>query len=56
MEKGNIAVEENTHTSDTDTPVSKSLGSFIQIESISIDLDIPMRKKEEGSCQHFSIR
>ncbi|KAJ8543762.1 hypothetical protein K7X08_025380 [Anisodus acutangulus] len=56
MEKSNIAVEENTHKSDTDTPVSKSLGSLIQIESITIDLNIPMPKKEEGNCQHFSIR
>ncbi|XP_060169393.1 protein EMBRYONIC FLOWER 1-like isoform X1 [Lycium barbarum] len=56
MEKSNIAVEENSHTSDIGTPVSKSLGSLIQIDSISIDLDIPMPKKEEGNCQHFSIR
>lgn len=56
MEKSNIAVEENTHTSDTDTPLAKSLGSLIQIESIYIDLDIPMPKKEEENCQLFSIR
>ncbi|KAJ8552134.1 hypothetical protein K7X08_028577 [Anisodus acutangulus] len=56
MEKSNIAVEEITRTSDTDTPVSKSLGSLIQIESITIDLNIPMLKEEEGNCQHFSIR
>ncbi|MCD7469519.1 hypothetical protein HAX54_008620 [Datura stramonium] len=56
MEKSNTAVQENSHTSDIDTSVSKSLGSLIQIESISIDLDIPMPKKEEGNCQHFSIR
>lgn len=57
MEKDNAAVEENAHTSDADnTPVSKPVGSFIQIESISIDLDIPMLRKEEGNCQHFSIR
>ncbi|XP_049353945.1 protein EMBRYONIC FLOWER 1 [Solanum verrucosum] len=57
MEKSNKEVEENNHKSDTNTPVPKALGSFIQIESISIDLDIPMPKKEEGKCQHyFSIR
>nr|XP_016465919.1 PREDICTED: protein EMBRYONIC FLOWER 1-like [Nicotiana tabacum] len=57
MEKSNIAVEENSHTStDINTSLSKSLGSLIQIESISIDLDIPMPKKEEGNCPHFSIR
>ncbi|CAN4119228.1 unnamed protein product [Withania somnifera] len=56
MEKSNIAVGKNTLTSDTDTPVAKSLGSLIQIESLYIDLNIPMPKKEEGNCQHFSIR
>nr|XP_004251420.1 protein EMBRYONIC FLOWER 1 isoform X1 [Solanum lycopersicum] len=57
MEKSNKAVEEDNHKSDTNTPVPKALGSFIEIEAISIDLNIPMPKKEEGKCQHyFSIR
>ncbi|XP_070012656.1 protein EMBRYONIC FLOWER 1-like [Nicotiana sylvestris] len=56
MEKSIIAVEETSQAIDINTSVSKSLGSVIQIESISIDLDIPMPKKEEEKCQHFSIR
>ncbi|OIT30217.1 PREDICTED: protein EMBRYONIC FLOWER 1-like isoform X1 [Nicotiana attenuata] len=56
MEKSIIAVKGTSQASDINTSVSKSSGSVIQIESISIDLDIPMPKKEEGNCQHFSIR
>lgn len=56
MEKSIIAVEENTRRSDTDTPVAKSLGGLIQIDSISIELNIPRLMKEEGNCQHFSLR
>ncbi|XP_059640892.1 protein EMBRYONIC FLOWER 1 isoform X2 [Cornus florida] len=54
MEKSKV-VEENHQRSDH-SPVSKSLGSLIKIDSISIDLGSAMEKNETEKCEHFSIR
>ncbi|KAA8525281.1 hypothetical protein F0562_007136 [Nyssa sinensis] len=50
-----IVVNEN-HQRSNSTPVSKSLGSLIKIDSISIDLSSAMDKNDPGKCDHFSIR
>ncbi|XP_044470994.1 protein EMBRYONIC FLOWER 1-like isoform X2 [Mangifera indica] len=47
-------VEENHHTSNSDL-VSKSVGSSIKIDSISIDL-VSNNEIDAGNCEHFSIR
>ncbi|XP_031256628.1 protein EMBRYONIC FLOWER 1 isoform X2 [Pistacia vera] len=49
-----IMVEENHHTSDSDL-VSKSVGSSIKIDSISIDL-VSNNENDARKCEHFSIR
>lgn len=56
MDKINMVVEDNTLRNDSGTPVAKSFGGLRQVESISIDLNIPMPIKKEGNCQHFSLR
>ncbi|KAJ7958577.1 Protein EMBRYONIC FLOWER 1 [Quillaja saponaria] len=54
METG-VAVKGNHHTGGSSTVV-KSSGSFIQIDSISIDLANPNGKIHADKCEHFSIR
>ncbi|GAV88695.1 hypothetical protein CFOL_v3_32117 [Cephalotus follicularis] len=49
------AVEENPQNHDSDL-VSKSVGSLIKIDSISIDLFNDNDKIYGGKCEHFSIR
>lgn len=50
-----IVEEENLYKSNSNT-VSKSEGSFIQIDSISIDLGTAKDDSDAGKCEHFSIR
>ena len=50
-----IVVEEDHCKSNCNT-ASKSEGSFIQIDSISIDLVSAKDKSDAGKCEHFSIR
>ncbi|KAF5456502.1 hypothetical protein F2P56_025977 [Juglans regia] len=50
-----IVEEENLYKSNSNT-VSKSEGSFIQIDSISIDLGTAKDNSDAGKCEHFSIR
>ncbi|KAL6957399.1 hypothetical protein U1Q18_021760 [Sarracenia purpurea var. burkii] len=55
MERSAV-VEENHQRSDS-TPMSKSSGSIIRIDAISIDLADAMENHREASkCDHFSIR
>ncbi|KAM7490417.1 hypothetical protein LguiA_033338 [Lonicera macranthoides] len=59
MEGSIVAVEENHQRANSTNAASNSLGSLVKIDSISIDLGIPMEKKNEAAgnkCQHFSIR
>ncbi|XP_038710856.1 protein EMBRYONIC FLOWER 1-like isoform X2 [Tripterygium wilfordii] len=50
----NALVEEN-HQSDNCNIVTKSVGSSIKIDSISIDLVSPNDKGNAAKCEHFSI-
>lgn len=36
--------------------VTEFMGSYIHIDSISIDLAESTRKRDAGKCEHFSIR
>ncbi|KAM7493300.1 hypothetical protein LguiB_027909 [Lonicera macranthoides] len=59
MEGSIVAVEENHQRADSTNAASNSLGSLVKIDSIYIDLGIPMEKKNDApgnKCQHFSIR
>lgn len=49
-----IMGEENHQVDDSDL-VSKSVGSSIKIDSISIDL-VNNDEANAGKCEHFSIR
>ena len=52
----NVVVEENHQRSDS-TPLSKSSGSVIRIDTISIDLTGAVKTHQEArNCEHFSIR
>lgn len=53
--ESSIVVEGSPCKSNSNT-VSKSEGSFIQIDSISIDLVSAKDKSDAGKCEHFSIR
>lgn len=48
--------EENLYKSNSNTVLSKAEGSFIQIDSISIDLGTAKDNSDAGKCEHFSIR
>lgn len=48
--------EKNNHTSRIVTPVSKSVASLVNIDSISIDLGKAMDKRVTDKCHHFSLR
>lgn len=50
----NIVGEENHQVDDSDL-VSKSVGSSVKIDSISIDL-VNNDEANAGKCEHFSIR
>lgn len=51
-----VLVEEN-HQRSNSTPISKSSGSIIRIDAISIELASAMENNCEASkCEHFSIR
>ncbi|XP_075101353.1 uncharacterized protein LOC107782116 isoform X2 [Nicotiana tabacum] len=57
MEKSAPSMEGSNRASDSDTAVSKSLGSqLLPIGGISIDLNLPIPVKEKENCHHFSIR
>lgn len=50
-------VVDGSHCKSNSNTVSKSEGSFIQIDSISIDLVSAKDKGDHaGKCEHFSIR
>jgi hypothetical protein len=50
-------VVEGSHCKSKSNTISKSEGSFIQIDSISIDLVSAKDKiSDAGKCEHFSIR
>lgn len=51
-----VLVEEN-HQRSNSTPISKSSGSIIRIDAISIELASAMENNREASkCERFSIR
>ncbi|PON37261.1 Protein EMBRYONIC FLOWER [Parasponia andersonii] len=50
-----VMMEENNQKADSDN-ASKNVGSFVKIDSISIDLDDGGDKNYAGKCEHFSIR
>lgn len=53
--ESSIALE-GSHCKSNSNTVSKANGSFIQIDSISIDLVSAMDKNDAEKCEHFSIR
>lgn len=54
MERSTVL--EKNHFKSNSSALSKPEGSFIQIESISIDLVSAKDKSDAGKCEHFSIR
>lgn len=56
MEK-DISMDDNLIKRSDPIIASKSVGSFVKIDSISIDLDDPNDDNSHaGKCEHFSIR
>ncbi|KAF4349043.1 hypothetical protein F8388_019528, partial [Cannabis sativa] len=52
-----VVMEENNPKGTSGTTASKNAGSFVKIDSISIDLDGGIDKSYVGTkCEHFSIR
>lgn len=50
-----VLMEESTQKGDFNI-ASKNVGSFVKINSISIDLADVNAKNNDGKCDHFSIR
>lgn len=55
MKKAGIMMKENNQKGNSVT-ASKNVGSFIKIDSISIDLEDVNDKSCVEKCGHFSIR
>lgn len=47
---------ESDHQESNRNVASKSIGSVVKIDSITIDLDNVIDKSNVGKCEHFSIR
>ncbi|XP_041993614.1 protein EMBRYONIC FLOWER 1-like [Salvia splendens] len=56
MDNSIVAMEESHKRNDSPVYASKSLGSFVQINSIAIDLSCSMEETESPLHEHFSIR
>ncbi|KAL2544950.1 protein EMBRYONIC FLOWER 1 [Forsythia ovata] len=56
MDKSIVALEENRVRSNSAASASKSLRSLVQINSIAVDLSIPVEEIEIPAHGHFSIR
>ncbi|XP_041989899.1 protein EMBRYONIC FLOWER 1-like [Salvia splendens] len=56
MDNSIVAMEESHKRNDSPVSASKSLGSFVQINSIAIDLSCAMEETESPLHEHFSIR
>ncbi|KAL1557349.1 protein EMBRYONIC FLOWER 1-like [Salvia divinorum] len=56
MDNSIVAMEESHRRNDSPVSASKSLGSFVHINSISIDLSCTVEETESPLHEHFSIR
>ncbi|KAL2517822.1 Uncharacterized protein Adt_14069 [Abeliophyllum distichum] len=56
MDKSIVALEENRVRSNSAASASKSVQSIVQINSIAVDLSIPVEEIEIPAHGHFSIR
>ena len=56
MDNSIVAMEESHERNDSPVSASKSVGSFVQINSIAIDLSCAMEETESQLHEHFSIR
>lgn len=54
MEKATVM--EETHQKINSNNASMAVGSYVKIDSISIDLDNVNDKRDAGKCEHFSMR
>ncbi|CAA2983360.1 Hypothetical predicted protein [Olea europaea subsp. europaea] len=56
MDKSIAVLEENRGRNNSSASASNSFGSFVQINSIAVDLSIPVEEIEIPAHGHFSIR